>query len=200
MGTSTGTAGTVFNWLYNLSASTGLIAWVVSVFFPSDLITILPQLTKSFAIDFVRSSSGHTSDSTTDSRGRASTDEISPSSRPCSPTCLGTGSSSSSSSSSSAGTPSSSRATGILRTFSRISQYRWLMFKCRVRWLIMRSVRFVVAYSLSVIIFPIVYFGWKITKRTRWIRLNEVRLSIQPDFFWRNLRLIGAFTFCRWTL
>lgn len=64
----------------------------------------------------------------------------------------------------------------------------------------MRSVRFVVAYSLSVIIFPIVYFGWKITKRTRWIRLNEVRLSIQPDFFWRNLRLIGAFTFCRWTL
>jgi amino acid transporter len=32
MGTSTGTAGTVFNWLYNLSASTGLIAWVVSLF------------------------------------------------------------------------------------------------------------------------------------------------------------------------
>jgi amino acid transporter len=31
MGTSTGTAGTVFNWLYNLSASTGLIAWVVSL-------------------------------------------------------------------------------------------------------------------------------------------------------------------------
>jgi len=30
MGTSTGTAGTVFTWLYNLSASTGLIAWVVS--------------------------------------------------------------------------------------------------------------------------------------------------------------------------
>lgn len=31
MGTSSsGTAGEIFNWLYNLSASTGLIAWVVS--------------------------------------------------------------------------------------------------------------------------------------------------------------------------
>lgn len=31
MGTSQGQAGVVFDWLYNLSASTGLIAWVVSI-------------------------------------------------------------------------------------------------------------------------------------------------------------------------
>ena len=36
MGTSSsGTAGEIFNWLYNLSASTGLIAWVVSRRLPS---------------------------------------------------------------------------------------------------------------------------------------------------------------------
>ena len=42
MGTSAGTAGTVFNWLYNLSASTGLIAWVVrSSYAPMDPLRLM---------------------------------------------------------------------------------------------------------------------------------------------------------------
>lgn len=110
------------------------------------------------------------------------TDETSPSSHPSSLTCRGTGSSSSSLSSSSAGTPSSSRATGTLRTFSHTSQYCCPVLPCSIRWLTVRLIHCAIACSLSVIIFPIVYFGWKITKRTRWIRLNEVGSRIQPLF------------------
>lgn len=122
MGTSTGTAGTVFNWLYNLSASTGLIAWVV----------ILGSYLRFYY-----------------GLKRQGIDR---------------------------------RDFPFVAPFQPyLSWYGFIFFLIVIffsgytvflegNW----NTSDFFSYYLSVIIFPIVYFGWKITKRTRWIRLNEM--------------------------